>query len=66
MFFGGVSFTKNADIDKYKCTGYAIGFHRHGFFSYPSCGGGRNVIIFGVYMSPSTKTDNRKKYLNSW
>ena len=66
MFFGGVSFTKNADIDKYKYSRYEIGFHRHGFFSHPSCGGGRNVIIFGVDMSPSTKIDNRKKYLNSW
>ena len=30
-------------------------------FSYPNGGTGRNVIIFGVDMSSSTKTDNRKK-----
>ena len=53
--------TKNADIDKYKYSGYGIGFDRHGFFSHPSGGTGRNVIIFGVDMSSSTKIDNRKK-----
>ena len=65
--FGAVSLTKNADIDKYKYSGYGIGFDRHGFFSHPSGGTGRNVIIFGVDMSSSTKIDNRKKiYFNSW
>ena len=59
--FGTVTLTKNADIDKYKYSGYGIGFDRHGFFSHPSGGTGRNVIIFGVDMSSSTKIDNRKK-----
>ena len=58
--FGAVRLTKNADIDKYKYSGYGIGFDRYGFFSYPNCETGRNVIIFGVDMSPSTKIDNRK------
>ena len=31
------------------------------FFWHPSSGTGRNVIIFGVDMSSSTKIDNRKK-----
>ena len=31
------------------------------FFGQPSSGTGRNVIIFGVDMSSSTKTDNGKK-----
>ena len=53
--------TKNADIDKYKYSGYGIRFDRHGFFSHPSGGTGRNVIIFGVDMSSSTRIDNRKK-----
>ena len=52
---------KNADIDKYKYSGYGIGFDRHGSFSFPGTGLGRNVIIFGVDMSSSTKIDNRKK-----
>ena len=32
-----------------------------GFFSHPSRGTARNVIIFGVDMTSSTKIDNRKK-----
>ena len=59
--FGAVTLTKNADIDKYKYSGYGIGFDRHGSFSFPGTGLGRNVIIFGVDMSSSTKIDNRKK-----
>ena len=35
--------------------------NRHEYFSHPSGGTGRNVIIFGVDMSSSTKTDNKKK-----
>ena len=54
--------TKNADIDKYKYSGYGIGFDRHGSFSFPGTGLGRNVIIFGVDMSSSTKIHNRKKF----
>ena len=30
--FGAVTLTKNADIDKYKYSGYRIGFHRHESF----------------------------------
>ena len=59
-----VSLTKNADIDKFKYSGYGIGFDRHGFFSHPSRGIGSNVIIFGVDMSSSTKIDNRKNKIS--
>ena len=59
--FGAVSLTKNADSDRYKYSGYGIGFDRHGSFSFPGTGLGRNVIIFGVDMSSSTKIDNREK-----
>ena len=59
--FGGVNMTKNADINKYKHSGYGIGFDRTGSFSFPVTGSGRNVIIFGVDMSSSKKIDNRKK-----
>ena len=59
--FGASSLTKNADIDKYKYFGYGIGFDRHGSFSSPGIGLGRNVIVFGVDMSLSAKFDNRKK-----
>ena len=50
--FGAVTLTKNADIDKYK---YSASF------SFPDTGFGRNVIIFGVDLSSSTKIDNWKK-----
>ena len=53
--------TKNADIDKYKYSGYGIAFDRHGSFSFPGSRLGRNVITFGADMSSSTKIDNRKK-----
>ena len=36
--FGTVTLTKNADIDKYRYSGYGIGFDRSGSFSFP--GGG--------------------------
>ena len=62
--FGAISLTKNADIDKYKYSGYGIGFDRHGSFSSPRIWLGRNVIIFEVDMSSSTKiNNNRKKYI---
>ena len=61
--FGVVSLTKNADIDKCKYSGYGIGFDRHESFSFSGTGLGKNVITFGVDMSSSTKTDNRKKYI---
>ena len=51
--FGAVSLTKNADINKYKYSGYGIRFDRHRSFSFPGIGLGRNVIIFGVDMSSS-------------
>ena len=58
--YGAVTLTKNADIDKYKYSGYGVGFDRHGSYSHPRSGNRRDVI-FGVNMSSSTKTDNRKK-----
>ena len=60
--FGAVSLTKNAEIDRCGYSGYGIGFDRHGSFSFPGTGLGRNVIIFGVDMSSSTKIHNRKKF----
>ena len=59
--FGAVSQTKNADIDKYGYSQCGIGFDRHGNFSFSGTRLGRNVIIFGVDMSSSTRINNRKK-----
>ena len=58
--FRAVSLTKNANINKYKYSGYSIGFDRRGSFSFGNAAG-KSVIIFGVDMSSSTKIDNRKK-----
>ena len=51
--FGAVTLTKNADIEKYGYSGYGIGFDRRGSFSFPGCGYGQNVLIFGADMSSS-------------
>ena len=64
--FGSVKLTKNADIDKYGYFGYGIGFDRQSSFSIGN-EIGKNVIIFGVDMSSSSKIDNRKKrHFSSW
>ena len=44
--FGAVTLTKNADIEKYKYSGYGIGFDRRSSFSFPSGGFGQNILIF--------------------
>ena len=33
--FGAITLTKNADIVKYRYSGYGIGFDRRGSFSFP-------------------------------
>ena len=58
--FGAVKLTKHPDIDQYKYSGSGIRFDRKGFFLLGN-EIGKNVIIFGVDMSSSTKIDNRKK-----
>ena len=59
--FGEVSLTETPNIDRYKYSGYGIGFDRHGSYSYLSGGTGGNVIIFGVDLSSLTKIHNRRK-----
>ena len=53
--------TENADIDKYRYSGYGIRFHAHGSFSFPGTGLGIKVIIFRVDMSSTTKIYKKKK-----
>ena len=55
--------TKNADIDQYGYSGYAIGFDRRSSFSFPGGGFGQNVLIFGADMSSLAHVDNKKKTL---
>ena len=57
--FGAVKLTKHVDADKYKYSGYGIGFDRKSFYSTGD-EIGRNVIIFGVDMSSSSFIDNKK------
>ena len=46
----------------YKYSGYGIGFDRKGFYSIGD-EFDRNVTIFGIDMSSSRHTDNKKKYI---
>ena len=59
--FGAVTLKKNIDIEKYKYSGYSIGFDRRSSFSFPSRGFGQNVLIFGADMSSSIHIDTKKK-----
>ena len=57
--FGAIEKTKNSDVDKYKYSGYGIGFDSRGSFPHPSKENGRNVIIFGADMSSSVHANNK-------
>ena len=64
--FGAVTLTKNVDIDQYRYSGYGIGFNRKSSFSFPGCGFGQDVLIFGADMSSSAHIDNKKRRFSSW
>ena len=59
--FGAVTLAKNDHIDKYKYSGYGIGFDRKSNFSFTNGGYCQNVLIFGADMSTSIHIDNKKK-----
>ena len=59
--FDAVKLTKNTDIDKYKYSGYGIGFDSRGSFAHPSGGYGRNVIIFGADLNSFTHANNKTR-----
>ena len=61
--FGAVTLTKNVDIDKYRYSGYGIGFDRKGSFSSPNGGYGQNVVMFGVDMNSSPHINNKGKVI---
>ena len=61
--FGAVTLTKNADIDRYKYSGYGIEFDRRSNFSFPGGWFGQNVLIFVVDMSYSAHMIIRKRYI---
>ena len=59
--FCAVTLTKNADIDKYRYSGYGIGLDRRSSFSFPGGGLGQNIIILGVDMNSAIHIDNKGK-----
>ena len=59
--FGAVKLTKHADINKYKYSGYGIGFDSKGSFSDPSGRFCKNVIIFEADMSSSSHANNKTR-----
>ena len=59
--FSAIKLTKHIGVGQYKYFGYGIEFDRKGF-SHTLLGElSKNVIIFGVDMSSTTKIGNRKK-----
>ena len=58
---GSVKLTKNADLDKYKYTGYDIGFDSRSEFLFTDGSFGKNVMIFATDMSPSMHSNNKGK-----
>ena len=61
--FGAVTLTKIADIDIYGYFGCGIRFDRRSSFAFSGTGVDQNVLYFGVDMSSSAHTDNKKKYV---
>ena len=59
--FGAVKVTENADVNKFKYSGYGIGFDGKEVFSHPTGSFGNNAVIFGVDMTSSVHIDNKKK-----
>ena len=59
--FGSVKLTKNAEPDKFRYSGYDIGFDSHSEFSSTDLSSGKNVIIFGNHMNSSVHTDKKIK-----
>ena len=61
--FGAVKLTKNDDPDKYKYSGYDIGFDSRSQFSLTDGSMRKNVIIFGADISSSVHVDNTGNYI---
>ena len=57
--FGSVKLTKNADPDKYKCSGYEIGFDSRPDFLFTDESIAKYVIVFGADMSSSVNLINQ-------
>ena len=53
-------YQNDANPDKYKYSGYDIGFDCRSEFSFTDGGIGKNAIIFGADMSSFVHIDNKK------
>ena len=61
--FGPVKTAKNPDLDKYKYTGYSIGFDFCSEFLFTDGRYGKNVTIIGVDMSSFGHVNNKGKFI---
>ena len=59
--FGSLELTKDTDPDKYKYSGYGIGFDSRSEFSLTDGSLGKSDIIFEVDMSISVHIDSKNK-----
>ena len=59
--FGSEKLTNNADLDKYKYTGYGKGFYSRSEALFTDENYGKNGIIFGNDMISSVHVDNKGK-----
>ena len=59
--FGSAKLTRNADLHKYRYSGYGIGFDSRSEISLPESNMRKNVIIFGADMNSSVHIDNKGK-----
>ena len=65
--FGAIKLTKNADFDKYKYSGYGIGFDAWGSFLLSDgskCGKNYNIWCWWVHLD--ILVIGKKKKINSW
>ena len=61
MSICAVKLIKNADIDKFKYSGYGIGFDSRGKFTHLSGRYGKNIIILGVDLSSSRHANTKTR-----
>ena len=59
--FESVKLNKNRNIDKYKYTGYSIGFDSRSEFLFTDGSHGKKVIIFRAHMRSSVHVENKGK-----
>ena len=59
--FGPLKLTKNADPDKYKYSGYGLGFDSRSEVLFTDVSYGQNFIIFGDDMSSYVHVNNTGK-----